>query len=280
MSVAAANSPTFPLFSSLAPEIRNQIWRDALPDKVGPALYFYKKGCWCPRRRLKSEEDYNHQYEERNLNFEFRLDVLDDSQFEVPLVFVNREARGITLAWVSEQGIEIREENTRHPIFVRPFESTCDALYLELDKWNDFLREPYDRQDEPDLLEQVVNIKSHLTRIAVPEELLRKEVATLQYMFDWFNNLRVLYIIVDAQPDLQSADNDMKVQRRWEFESTRGRALCWDDERHDFDCEDSENTCHEEVYRLIEEARKGLGEGLVRARMHSFEIRPAFAIRR
>lgn len=95
-----------------------------------------------------------------------------------------------------------------------------DALYVALDKWYDFLCEPNDRRFEPDLFEQLVGFKSDLTRIAVPEALLPSNVTLLSEMFQYFFNLKVLFIIVDAQPDLQSADNDVKVQRRWEFEST------------------------------------------------------------
>ena len=281
MSAAAINSSTFPLFSSLYPELRNQIWHDALPGKVGPALYFYRKGCWCPRRLSKSDEGYDPENDENNLNFEFRHDLLDDTQFEVPLVFVNREARSIALAWVREQGIEIRpREDGQHPVFVRPFDPSCDALYIALDKWDDFLCEPDDRRFQPDLFEQLVDIKPDLTRIAVPEALLRSEVATLPEMFQYFFHLEVLFVVVDAQPDLQAADNDMKVQRRWEFERTQGGVFFWDDDRGSFDFRDSKYVGDEASYRLIKEASKGLSEGLVKNHIHNFEIQPVFAVRR
>ena len=281
MAAAATSSSTFPLFSSLAPELRNQIWCDALPGKVGPALYFYRKGCWCPRRLSKSDEEYDPEHDENNLNFEFRHDLLDDVHFEAPLVFVNREARGIALAWVREQGIEIRPRADRqYPVFVRPFDPMRDALYVALDKWDDFLWEPDDRQFQPDLFEQLVDIKSNLTRIAVPEALLRSEVATLPEMFRYFFHLKVLFIIVGAQPDLQTADNDTRVQRRWEFESTQGGAFFWNDDRGGFDFGDSEYIGDEALYMLIEEANKGLGEGLAKNQIRSFEVRPVFAIRR
>lgn len=75
-------------------------------------------------------------------------------QFEVPLLFVNREARGIALAWVREQGIEIRpREHRQYPIFVRPFDPMRDVLYVALDKWDDLLREPNDWKFQLDLFE-------------------------------------------------------------------------------------------------------------------------------
>jgi len=207
--------------------------------------------------------------------------LLDCVQFEVPLVFVNREARGIALAWVREQGIEIRyREDRQYPVFGCPFDPMRDALYIALDQWEDFLCEPYDRQSEPDLFEKIVDVKEDLTRIAVPEALLRSEVASPPEMFWSFYNLKVLFIIVDAQPDLQSADNDMKVQRRWEFESTHGGTFFWNDDRGGFDFGGSEYIGDEALYRLIEEANKGLGEALAKSHIRSFEIRPVFAVRR
>ena len=106
------------------------------------------------RRLSKSDEGYDPENDENNLNLEFRHDLLDDAQFEVPLVFVNREARRTALAWVRKQGIEIRpRENRQYPVFVRPFDPMRDALYVALDKWHDFLCEPDDRQSQPDLFE-------------------------------------------------------------------------------------------------------------------------------
>ena len=177
MAVVATNSSTFPLFSRLPPELRNQIWCNAVPDKIGPALYFYREGCWCPRLLSKSDKEYGPEYDENILIFEFCYDLLDDAQFEVPLAFVNREARGIALAWVRKQGIELRSyENRHYPIFVRPFDPMRDALYVVLDKWFDFLCEPDNWRFQPDLFEQLVDLKSDLTRIAVPESLLRSNV--------------------------------------------------------------------------------------------------------
>lgn len=179
MAAAATNSSSFPLFSSLPLELRDQIWRDALPDEVGPALYFYRKGCWCPRRLLQSDEEYDPTNQELNLNFEFRHDLLDVVQFELPLFFVNREARNIALAWVREHGTEIRAlEGRQSLVFVCPFNPIRDVLYIALDKWDDFLREPDDRCFQPDLLEQLISVKpADITRIAVSEALLRSEIA-------------------------------------------------------------------------------------------------------
>lgn len=99
----------------------------------------------------------------------------------------------------------------------------CDGLYVALDKWDDFVCKPYDRGFELDLFERVVNNITHVKHIAIPEVVLRNEVASLHEMFGNFPNLKVLFIVIDAQPDLQFVDNDTKVQQRWEFESTQGK---------------------------------------------------------
>ena len=281
MAAATTDLSTFPLFSSLPRELRDQIWRDAMPDKIGPALCFYRKGCWCPRRLSKSDEGYDPENDENNLNLEFCHARLNDIELEIPLVVVNHEARGIALAWIREQNIDIRpREDRQYPVFVYPFDPVRDALYVALDKWDDFLCEPDDRLSQPDLFEQLVDIKSDLTRVAVPEALLRSEAATIPEMFRYFFQLKVLFIIVDAQPDLQSADNDVKVQRRWEFEGSQGGAFFWDYDRCGFDSGDSGYIGDESPYRLIEEAKKGLGEGLAKNHIRSFEIRPVFAVRK
>ena len=281
MAAAPSRTSTFSLFPDLSPELRNQIWYDALPDKIGPALFFYRKGCWRPRRLLQSDEGYNPENDEHNLNFEFRHDLLDDTHFELPLIFVNREARSIALAWVREQGIEIRtREGRQRPVFVRPFDPKADALYITPEQWDNFLYEPEDRQFQPDLLEKLVDVKTDLTRIAMSEALLQKEATTLPEISQYFFQLEALYIVVDAQPDLHSVDNDMKVQRRWEFESTRERAFVWNDERGAFDGRESEYAGAEALYRLIGEASKELGAWLAQNHIRNFEILPVLAVRR
>jgi 2EXR family len=88
---AAAADTCFPLFSSLPRELRDQIWRNAMPSELRPALYLYRKGCWRPRRLLQHEEGYDPENDEYSLSFEFRYDLLDDTQLQVLLAFVQFE---------------------------------------------------------------------------------------------------------------------------------------------------------------------------------------------
>ena len=110
---------TFPLFSSLPPEIRNQIWWEALPGDIGPALYFYRKrGCWESRRITTAVHGYQHADEDHNLALDFRLEMLDhDQQFDLPTFFVSLEARGITRAWLETYVGAAFLSNTNHVSF-------------------------------------------------------------------------------------------------------------------------------------------------------------------
>jgi hypothetical protein len=284
MAVTATDSSIFTLFSGLAQELRDQIWRDALPDQTGSALYFYKKGCWCSRRLTESDLTYDPENDELNLIFEWCHGLLDDVQFELPLIFANREARSIALDWLREQGIEIRSrEDRQQPVFVRAFDPMRDALYVALDKWDEFLCDPDDRFFQADLEGLNATIETSLTRLAVPEALLHSEywVTTLQELFRYFYRVEVLLIIVNTQPDLQCVDNDMKLRQQWEFESVQQGAFFWNDGRGGFDFRGGKRVGYEALYRLIEDViDKVLNKALPKEYIHNFEIRPAFAVRR
>lgn len=285
ITITTTNPSTFHFFSDLPPELRNQIWRNALPEKVRPGLYFYKKGYWCPRRLTESDEGYDPVRDDLNLLFEFRHDLLDKPQLELPLVFVNREARGIALTWVREQGITIRPRPNgnggQYPAFVLPFDPMRDALYIAFDDWNDCMMEPYDRMEEPDLLDQNVEFIPEVTHIAVSEALLRREAAAIGGMFYHFYWLKVLFIIVDAPPDLKPVGNDMEVEQRWEFESAPGGTFFWKRDHGSFKFEGGEYlSIYEPLYKFIEEVVQGLSDYLASNGIISLEIRPAFAIRK
>ena len=154
-----------------------------------------------------------------------------------------------------------------------------DTLFVELQKWDDFLREPNDRLYQPDLVEQLVDVRSELKRIALPEALLQSEVAILPEIFEYFLQLEVLYIIVNAQPDLQSANNDMKVQRRWEIERIQKKAAyLWDNANAGFKSGDSSKYVgNEALHKVLGDTSETLTEELAKNNTRSFEIWPVTA---
>ena len=183
MAEATANSSAFPLFSRLPRELRDQIWRNALPDKVGPALYIYKTRSWC-FRWAQTNQKYQPNNDGPKLNLEFRYNLFDVHEFEVALFFVRHEARGIGLVWARTHGVKVlARKNSEFPIFVCPFNPTRDAMYIPANKWTRFLEEPKDMCPGPDLLEKLVNVKpAHVTHLAVSRSLLEHKTTGAAFL--------------------------------------------------------------------------------------------------
>ncbi|MCJ1387964.1 hypothetical protein MMC18_000807 [Xylographa bjoerkii] len=300
MAAAAIRSPIFHLFTSLAPELRHQIWHAALPDEVGPALYFYKIGGWRPQHPENGEA---------YVDFSFCHDSLDAVQVDISLFFVNREARHIALAWIHKHNIQIRIHALKYgqvqpPVFVSPFDPIHDALYVAVDKWHEFLCEPDDRCFQTDMIDHLVHTQyADVTRIAIPEMLFRGEgevaaaladliVITVpfscieKYLADlqnlqarYFGQLKVLFIMVNTPLDLQPVNNDLKMQPRWEFKNIEEGTFFWNHDGSRFDFDKGEHVIDEALYKLIETINPWLCEELVKNLNRSFEVRPVSAIR-
>ncbi|RHZ53849.1 hypothetical protein CDV55_100260 [Aspergillus turcosus] len=283
MATATICHPTFPPFSNLPPELRIQIWQASLPEKDSPALIFFKKGCWRLRRLSESEQGYDPT-DPHHPHFYFDPELLDHVEVNVPLFFVNREARAIALAWCHSQGISIRfSGNQQSPIFARPFNSEQDVLYVPLDQWDGFLCEPYDRMFSPELLDQCVSTYAlRLGGIAVPEAQVSGNADVLHQLFEWPYCPAVLYVIVDTPPDLRLEYAGASVQRRWEVQARAGGSLFynWKDGRGSFEEGVSGYSSHEHLYERIKEASEGLSEGITLHNVRSFEVRLVLVVRR
>ncbi|KAI1088671.1 hypothetical protein F5B19DRAFT_411006 [Rostrohypoxylon terebratum] len=270
------NPTTFSLFSSLPPELRDQIWHDALPGDFGPAFYLYRKGYWRPRHLTESDEGYDATNDEHNLNFEFRYDLLDDVQFELPLAFVNREARRVALSWVRERGLKTRARgDSPYPLFQRPFDPARDALYVPLDKWDEFRCEPDDRLWEPDLYGRLVSIETEPTRLAIPEALFRREDAVISEMFRYFYHMRVLLVVVGEQPTPLPAEE----AQWWEFESVPRGSFSWDS-KNGWTVDGADEHGGENPYKLADAIIREMDEVLPQNDIAKYEIRHVIAVRR
>ena len=275
-----AAAATFPLFSSLPPELRAQIWRVSLPSAVGPVMHLWRKGYWRPRWLKEGEEGFDPDREEFNLCFEYRLDQLDDLRFEVPLLSVNREARDVGFAWVREHGAELRASRYRsYPYLVRPFDIDRDALYVPLDKWRSFLIEPIDRQFEPDLVERSIDLRCDLHRLAIPEALFRDNEAAplLSELSDYFMNIQSLLVIPDPQPVVPLTDIERPTPgpRLWEFKPTSDGRLLWNRDSESFEF-NHESPASESLHKLTADTIHWLCDGLMKnppSPSVSFEIR-------
>ncbi|OBT88500.1 hypothetical protein VE02_03468 [Pseudogymnoascus sp. 03VT05] len=221
---------TFTRFSKLPPELRNQIWNDALLTKDRPALFPYQDGCWHPIYLSESDEGYIANTD--NIRLEFNSDLLEPIPIEIPVCLVNREARDAAIAWAHRQGARIISlgDMQRH-VFGRLFDNEQDTLYVGLSNFADFFVEPYNRLAEPDLFGRIVGSGPSLRFIAVPEALLERMPGALEEMFEWFRGLEVIFIIVNAH-------HGIAAQQRWELESAQGKALLYDQSQRRFDWED------------------------------------------
>jgi hypothetical protein len=114
------------------------------------------------------------------------------------------------------------------------------------------------------LVEELIDIEMKLTHCCVRGAALKWDHHTLLKMFWYFMNLKVLFIIIDTQPDLQSADNDIKMQQQWKFKSTLKGTFFWNNNCGRFDLRNSKNVSDKALYRLIKRSTKSLMKGLLR----------------
>jgi hypothetical protein len=278
---------TFPLFSRLPPELRNRIWHDALPEDVGPTLYFYKKGCWRPRQLLISEKGYDRNVPENNLVLGLDHNLFDRIRINVPIANVGTESRSIAVAWAREQGLRIRTGRTTHElIFLRAFDPVRDALYVAPIQLYDFLYESMEWQtrmypDDP--------IRSGLKNIAVANSITSWEYSALPEIFSFvWLDLGTLYVVTNPPPDLdQDACNTEArkgIQPRWEFEglqkvvgsSWNGRV--WTRDYKGLAAGYSREEFQQAL--LVEEACDLVEYSMDWENIHSFEVRPVLAKRK
>jgi len=273
---------TFPLFPTLPFELRDQIWHDAFPESIGPALYFYRgRGCWAPRVLVEGDPTFRPDHP-GDLAFEFRTELLgQDSRWEIALAFVNWEARRIAVAWLRAHDIEMRpQKDGRPPLFVRPFQPDVDTLYVARDKWEAFCSEPTDRMSEPDLTDTNVDLGSTLVQIAIPEELFfdSEKITWIPELGMWFEHLKVVFVVIGPQPELDT----IPVPWRWKLKGRDGPSFHWNKDNQEFEFHDrAGDICDKALYEKIGyAANRFLREPVIEQALQHLEIRPVFTVRR
>ncbi|KAK3317162.1 hypothetical protein B0T19DRAFT_389975 [Cercophora scortea] len=293
-----AAASTFPLFQLLPAELSDRIWNDALPGDALPEnfnirsfLNVYRKGCWQPRHLTPAEPGFDATNDENNLTLEFRHQLLGGLQFEIPLAFVNNEARRVVLAWIrrlDEFGTKFLMRArvssgdacaTRDPVWVRPFNLWQDALYIPAESWADFLAEPVNRLFEPDLLERTVDVRQRIGQIAISEALFRKEAESLSEILDYYSYIDTLYIASDdEQLDLHvlpSTDDGITGEWWCEFDDDElGYELIFNYSDQCFEFMDSNNweTADEHVLDLCREVSGDFSAALFSLDIQHFRI--------
>ncbi|KAG6131502.1 hypothetical protein E4U12_003637 [Claviceps purpurea] len=260
----------FHLFSSLAPELRHNIWRLALPENIGPALHFYQgEGYWRLRYLEEHESTYRPGY--RDEEIEFRTELIDpEVELCLPQFFVNHEAHDIAAAWLRQQR---------------------DTLYIPQDKWDQFNFEPNERllQRDEDSVPGVDVVHKAIT-FALPEAVFwdLNELRCLPGVKNmWFDDPGRLIVIMGVQPERIASTAEHDIWSWWEMEGTQMGALVWDMVRREFVFEQGAETLDEEhvalFARMEEAARVGLRESMIKnacQTCETLEIRLAYAVRR
>lgn len=274
----------FPLFQRLPTELRLQIWREALPERIENPLYFYKNGCWGLRRPTEADADYDPN-PEYNLNLEFNHNRLDPLQVEVPLFLVNREAHSFALEWISgqRQGLKPRFNKEKQLLVLnRPFDPERDTVYVSEEKWKEFHREPFDRLFETE--QQVGSPAPAFTRLAVPDQVLLKDPDTLAELFNHYYGLDEIFVIFSVQSDGSWYDiKNIQPQERWELDTldVQWPSFSWSLDSASFQWKDDDkNISDYPVYNILQHASLEWSEKLLEIGKKRFEIHPAFAVRK
>lgn len=271
---------TFTCFLNLPGELRNQIWRETLSIDIEPALFLFKPGLWGPRLLEESEECYTPNKDEWNWTFHWNYRLLDEPHLDIPLVFVNREARSIALEWILEAGIKFLENNHRIH-FTRSWAMFDDILYIPADQTQQFVLDAVDRFSQPDI--EGRNFQGSLSpfHLAVPEAVLSTDTF-VPGLLQWYNSTRVLNIVLEPQPDFHSSADPYLIPR-WNLRNVGRGAFAYNADTEQFllmDGQDEyipEDSLSKGVERLFKPLKNEMrdwyrGKG-------PFEIRTVYAVR-
>ncbi|KAK5661343.1 hypothetical protein OQA88_11238 [Cercophora sp. LCS_1] len=240
--MAAAN--TFTLFSLLPGELRNQIWHMVIQSTTKTQhIHRYRSGGWQPRHLVLGKDAHYHPGGEHdNIDLEWQHAIFNDIRIDMPLAWVNREARSIALAWMEENGVKLASpspQQIRNARYARPFNPSFDAVYIpDHDSLVEFFEEYYKRFFEPDLLRKTVGTWSWIRYVAMPEVLFWKEmdVGGFEALAENHMFLRAVLVVVADGPQLEGND--------WscEYESADLGLIRWRQSQSKFEYEGSEDS--------------------------------------
>lgn len=281
----------FHLFPCLPAELRLQIWQETLPELDGVTLHGYKKGCWDLRDPLPSESDAESgALASADKILVFRHEMLDDVHIDMPIVFVNREARSTALSWARAQGVKMdfNAERGCH-VFVLPYNPRQDALFINSHKLDEFCTEPADRLAGLQLRGQSAYSNPEITQVALPHTALTSEMAVFYDLIHWFPRLQVVYIIVDIEigptpPKFSTAEERARQKERmkhlrWKASQTQGHSYVWDNKDRKFVRNIGTPIGFRSMYREIEDyLAVGIAKAFAKRDVERFEIRPVLML--
>lgn len=118
---------SFIYFPQLPPELREQIWREALPPDVRPAIFQLDHGYW----RFERGGPRTHGRE--SIICFWNHDLIQNFAIKAPLAIVNREASAVMRRWVARQEFTLPWRVSRdlnQSIYYRNFDPAHDAIFV------------------------------------------------------------------------------------------------------------------------------------------------------
>ncbi|TGO40668.1 hypothetical protein BHYA_0033g00220 [Botrytis hyacinthi] len=268
----------FPLFMSLAPELRSKIWLHTLPDPIKPALFRYKKGCWHLLHLTKYDPcgEYDPLDDTKNMRLEFRHNMLGHVQIETRLVSVNHEAREVAVRWAHKKGFVVQEIE-EYPIFSCPFNPGRDILYIPPDEVVRFLAETDDILNKVEPANRDPLPRTFVKNFAIMEvSLWAHGPSFLRRVFKNFLPVGMLVILIDTELGTEFADRYLNLQERWEFR--KGGAWVWDNKKKLWNGHGRRFRDKLKFYSLVDRSREGLRGVLACDDGPNFKIQLAAAI--
>ena len=199
----------FSLFPLLPAELRNMVWEEALPRDFGTCLFPYRPGLWKPRKLSPGDEHFDTEEDTLNLLLEFHLDTLDPIRINLPLAFINHEARHVALDWLRRNYMKLLPYGEHPlPLAVRAFQYERDILFIPPDKWRAFAWELINRHQEPDLRGRSVTIRNlPLRNIAVMQKSVAEEhPSDWLMMFQTYGCTSKMFVITEEMQGEDDAD--------------------------------------------------------------------------
>ncbi|KAF2148514.1 hypothetical protein K461DRAFT_65216 [Myriangium duriaei CBS 260.36] len=157
----------FHFFSRLPLELRQRIWSEALPDPQMPAIYQYGPA-------------FRHSQEAKIATPRTRINI----RFDLPLMYVNREARQAALDWNTE----------------RSFDANRDVVYLGEYYWTTL----FDRRPCVTGVNEYPPLAANISQVAIDERLLHHEA--IECFVAGTSAIKALYIICDAPDQISQSE--------------------------------------------------------------------------
>ncbi|CAF9906646.1 MAG: hypothetical protein GOMPHAMPRED_004831 [Gomphillus americanus] len=274
----------FRLFPRLPTELRQQIWNAALPREIGQTLYCYKTGCWEPRQLTEVDEGFEPTHE-TNLYLTFQEELLDPVLFEIPLLFVNREARIVAQQWLTRHGIDSYQSKDDHSIvFACRFNTDRDSLYVDHDALSYFIVEPGEREFALDLTGKPLMFSpASVKHLALPVTVFLPEMGyELVYVLEeFYSHIQEIWMVVWPLPDFQPLSSlKQNVNRRWEVDPTRNETACQQVYNEALDGDNKEAIRKVTVQDLVQRVKVEINRATNGQLFKDLVIRPVVALRK